>query len=445
MKPFRDTPLQGASPLKFNPKLSWEFLSADEIADKTIRALRNHIKHVKEVSPYYKEAFWDIAADDIKHLDDFHRLAFTGRTSLAEHTAKFFAAAPGDIVETVATGGATGKPIFCPLTANDLERLAFSEALSFHSMGITPEDRVLLFVGLDRWTLGGMGYYRGLTLLGANTGRAGVATHDLCKQYIESFKPTILIGSPLYLRRMAIDMGKAGFATRGCGVTRLVCVGESLKNQDMEMNMAGKRLEELWGAKAFVSYTLTELEDSFCECTEQRGGHIHPELLYPEIVDDSGKPVADGVPGELVVTSFGIEGMPLVRYRTGDITFKLQGSCQCGRNSIRIGPILGRTNEMIRQRGVSVFPLTVTNALDEMDEINDYCIIIENDDAKSDRVSIHVAAAPSSVEKIANHIRDAAKVSFPILISNISTIQSMRGSWRRNVRIVDWRQQAHRR
>ena len=72
---------QGASPLKFNPKLSWEFLSADEIASKTIRALRNHIKHVKEVSPYYKEAFWDIAADDIKHLDDFHRLAFTGRTS----------------------------------------------------------------------------------------------------------------------------------------------------------------------------------------------------------------------------------------------------------------------------------------------------------------------------------------------------------------------------
>jgi phenylacetate-CoA ligase len=430
--------------LKFNPKLSWEFLSVDEIASKTIRALRNHIKHVKEVSPYYKETLWDIAADDIKHFDDFHRLAFTGRTSLAEHPAKFIAAVPQDIVETVATGGATGKPIFCPLTANDLDRLAFSEALSFHSMGITPDDRVLLFVGLDRWTLGGMGYYRGLTLLGANTGRAGVATHDLCRQYLESFKPTTLVGSPLFLRRMANDLAKSGFDTKGCGVNKLVCVGESLKNQDMAMNSVGKKLEERWGSKAFVSYTLTELEDSFCECTEQKGSHIHPELIYPEVIDENGKPVPDGTPGELVVTSFGIEAMPLVRYRTGDITFKLQGSCTCGRNSTRIGPIMGRTNEIIRQRGVSVYPLTVTNALDEMDEINDYVLIIESDDAKTDRVSIHVAAQPSTVEKIATHIREAAKVQFPILISNISTIQSMRGSWRRNVRIVDWRQQAHR-
>jgi phenylacetate-CoA ligase len=134
-----------------------------------------------------------------------------------------------------------------------------------------------------------------------------------------------------------------------------------------------------------------------------------------------------------------------VRYRTGDMTFKLQGSCACGRNAMRIGPIMGRSNEMIRQRGISVFPLTVTNALDEIDEINDYVIIIESDDAHTDRVSIHVAAQPSTVEKIANHVRDVAKVNFPILISNISTIQSMRGSWRRNVRIVDWRQQVQRR
>jgi phenylacetate-CoA ligase len=431
--------------LKFNPKLSWEFLSADEIASKTIRALRNHIKHVKEVSPFYKESFWDIAAEDIKHLDDFHRLGFTGRTSLAEHSAKFIAVAPEEIVETVATGGVSGKPIFCPLTANDLDRLAFSEALSFHSMGITPSDRVLLFVGLDRWTLGGMGYYRGLTLLGANTGRAGVATHDLCRQYIESFKPTTLVGSPLFLRRMAMDFEKTGFNAATCGVNKLVCVGESLRNQDMKMNSVGKKLEEQWGSKAYVSYTLTELEDSFCECTEQKGSHVHPELIYPEIIDESGKPVPDGTPGELVVTSFGIEGMPLVRYRTGDMTFKLQGSCACGRNAMRIGPIMGRSNEMIRQRGISVFPLTVTNALDEIDEINDYVIIIESDDAHTDRVSIHVAAQPSTVEKIANHVRDVAKVNFPILISNISTIQSMRGSWRRNVRIVDWRQQVQRR
>jgi phenylacetate-CoA ligase len=431
--------------LKFNPNLSWEFLSADEIAAKTLRALRNHVKHVKEVSPYYKEVLWDIAPEEVKSVDDFNRLPFTGRTALAGHAAKFVTVGAGEVVETVATGGATGKPIFCPLTANDLDRLAFSEALSFHSVGISAEDRVLLFVGFDRWSLAGIGYYRGLTLIGANTGRAGMVSHDLCKQYVESFKPTVIIGTPSFFRRMALDVTKTGFNAKASSIAKLICVGESLKNQSMEMNTIGARLQELWGAKAYVSYTITELADSFCECSEQRGGHTHPELIYPEIIDELGHHVTDGTPGELVATSLGVEGMPLVRYRTGDITFMVPGSCSCGRNSVRIGPILGRTSEMIRIKGASVFPLTITNALDEIDEINDYIIIIESDDGLTDRVSIHVAAQPSTVEQIANHVRSVVHVNFPILISNISTIQSMRGASRRHVRIVDWRQQALRR
>jgi phenylacetate-CoA ligase len=431
--------------VQFNPKLSWEFLSADEIAAKTLRALRNHIKHVKEVSPYYKEAFWDVNPEDIKHFEDFKRLPFTGRSSLTEHGAKFVAVDPREIVETVATGGTIGRPIYFPLTANDLDRLAFSEALSFHGMGITPDDRVLLFTPFDHLSLSGIGCFRGLTLLGANTARAGVVPYDLCKEYLEQFKPTVITGSPLFLRRCAVEIAKTGYKVNDGRVKKLICLGESLKCQDMTMNSLGKKLQELWGANAMVSYTLTETADALCECTEQKGGHSHPELLHIEIVDENGKSLEDGIPGELVITSLGIEGMPLARYRTGDITFKVPGVCPCGRNSVRIGPILGRCTEVIRLKTGSIYPLTLTNALDEMDEINDYVIILESDDSHTDRVSIHVAAQPSIVEKIASHVRNLAKVHFPILISNISTIQSMRGSGRRNTRIVDWRQQHQRR
>jgi phenylacetate-CoA ligase len=427
----------------FNPKLSWEFLSTDEIASKTLRALHNHIRHVRGVSPYYKEVLWDIAADDLKKIDDFNRLPFTSRNSLSEHPERFTAVAPQAVVETVATGGATGRPIFCPLTANDLDRLAFSEALSFHSMGITAEDRVLLFLDMDRWSLSGVGCYRGFTLLGANTGRAGVIPHDLCRQYLETFKPTVLAGAPSFLRRLAVDLGKTGFKSKESGIQKLICTGESLKTREMETNTIGKHLEESWGAMAYVNYTITEIGDAFCECAERKGSHTHPELIYTEIVDENGNPVPDGTAGELVVTSLGVEAMPLVRYRTGDITFRVPGVCPCGRNSVRIGPILGRTNEIIKTKsGALVYPLTITNALDEMDEINDYVVILENDDAQSDRLSIHVATKPSAIEKIANHVRTAAQVSFPILISNISTIQSIRGNWRRQIRIVDWRQRA---
>jgi phenylacetate-CoA ligase len=432
--------------LKFNPKLSWEFLSADEIASKTLRALRNHIKHVKEVSPYYKESLWDIAPENIRKIDDFTRLPFTSRVSLAGHTERFTAVAPQVVVETVATGGSTGHPIFCPLTANDIERLAFSEALSFHGMGISADDKALLFLDFDRWSLAGIGCYRGLTLLGANTGRAGVAAYDHCRQYLETFRPTVLAGTPSFLRRLALDLDKSGYKFSESGIQKLICVGESLKNREMATNVIGKRLEDIWGALAFDNYTITEINDSFCECSERKGAHTHPELIFTEIVDEQGRPVPDGAPGELVATTLGIEGMPLVRYRTGDITFRVPGVCSCGRNSSRIGPILGRTHEIIRmKKGGLVYPLTITNALDEMDEINDYILILENDDPYSDRVTVHVATKPSAIEKIANRLRSIAQAGFPILISNLSTIQSMRGNWRRQVRIVDWRQQAQQR
>ena len=159
----------------------------------------------------------------------------------------FMAAEPAAVVETVATGGATGKPIFIGLTANDIERLAFSQALSFHSMGLSSEDRALLLMGMDRWSLAAMGYYRGLMLLGVNIGRAGPSTPDLCRQYCESFKPSVLLAAPSTLRRMTIDMIKASFHTNESGVTRIVCTGESLKKQDMAMNALGTRLQECQG------------------------------------------------------------------------------------------------------------------------------------------------------------------------------------------------------
>ncbi len=426
--------------MNFNPGLSWEFLSADEIAAKTVRALRNHIHYVKENSPYYREALCGFAPEDLQTLDDVLRLPLTDRAVLADGAATI-AVASHAIIETVATSGATGKPIFIGLTGSDLDRFAFSEALSFNAMGISADDRVLLLVGMDGMSLPSLGYYRGLTLLHATIGRAGLPSYQLCREYLEGFRPTALLGAPSFLRRIALDLTKSGFRPAECGVRKIVCVGESLKNADMTMNATGKKLEESWNARAFCSYAITELADSFADCGERTGGHTHPELLYAEIIDTNGNPVPDNTPGELVATTFGIEGMPLVRYRTGDITFRLPGACACGRNSARIGPILGRMDEMLKANGQSVFPLVVTAALDEMDEIGDYVISIGGDHT-GDRVTIHVAAQPSAVERIANHVRSAARVSFPILISNVSTIQAMRGAWRRNARIIDERHSA---
>ncbi|MBN1601177.1 MAG: AMP-binding protein [Chitinispirillaceae bacterium] len=425
--------------MAFKPEFSWEFLPSDEIAAKTLRALRNHVSHVKEVSPFYQEAYAAIEPGDITTIEDFQRIPFTNKEHIARHYQHFQAVSAEKIVETVVTSGSTGVPVPLTLTSNDLERLAYNEALSFHSIGVKQGDPVHILVSLDRLFIAGIAYYRGLSLLGANTMRVGVLPLEMQKYYLDFFKPQVLVGVPTFLKKLGKELNELKFDTSACSVKKLVCVGESLKTASMEPNALASTLEQLWGADVYSSYTSTELSASYCECQAHQGGHSHPELVYTEIVDDKGVVVPDGTPGELVATPLGVEGIPLVRFKTGDITFRISETCSCGRNSVRIGPILGRKSQIIKIKGTTIFPLTLTNVLDAIDTINDYIIVLENEDARSDRVSIHVAAPPSSVEQIANQLRVATRINFPVLVSNVNTIQSFRGISRKKTRIVDWR------
>jgi phenylacetate-CoA ligase len=215
--------------------------------------------------------------------------------------------------------------------------------------------------------------------------RVGVLPLEMQKYYLDFFKPQVLVGVPTFLKKLGKELNELKFNTSACSVKKLVCIGESLKTASMEPNALASALELLWGAEVYSSYTSTELSVSYCECQARQGCHSHPELVYTEIVDDKGVVVPDGTPGELVATPLGVEGVPLARFKTGDITFRMSETCSCGRSSVRIGPILGRKSQMIKVKGAAIFPLTLTNVLDAIDTINDYIIILENEDAHSDR------------------------------------------------------------
>jgi len=422
--------------------LSWEFLSADEIEARSVRALRNHVRHVKEASPFYRETLAGVQPEEIFTLQDFECLPLTSKQTLVERTPDFLAVAPDEVVETVVTSGSTGNPLVFSLTSNDLDRLSFNEALSFNGMGVTSADRAQVIVSLDRLFIAGMAYYRGLVLLGANTMRIGVQSLDMQMHYLDLLKPTVVVGVPSFLKKLAVELGKKGFDTRKASVRKIACIGESIRGQDMALNAVGAALEDLYAAKVYSTYGNTELAVAYCECIEQKGGHGRPELVYTEIVDEQGNPVPDGTAGELVATPLGVEAVPLVRYRTGDITFKVPGACSCGRNSCRIGPILARKSQMIKVKGTTVYPLTITAALDELDFVDDYVIVLEGDESLSDQAVIHVAAPAPRVEAIAGHLRARARVSLPVLISNAPTIKALRGDSRKKVRIVDRRKRA---
>lgn len=423
----------------FRPELSWEFLSADEIEAKSVRAVRNHVRHVKEVSPYYQNALFDVFPEDIKTADDIRRLLCTERSALSEDRELFLSVVPEQVVETMVTSGITGAPIVFSYTATDIERLAFSHALSFHSAGITPKDRALLLVTCDRLSLTGMACYRGLTLLGAATGRCGTGAADVLRRSLELVKPTVIVGVPTALLRLAKELTKQGFDAKASSVQTIICVQESIRGQDMELNAVGTALEDVYNAKVVSCYAATESSVSYCECAVHYGGHAHPELVYSEILDARGAAVQTGGVGELVVTPLGVEGVPLVRYRTGDVTFTVPGVCACGRNSLRIGPILGRASQVFTVKGAAVYPLVITNVLDAVDGIEDYVIVVENDESGADRVELHVATQPMNMQTINTQLRAQAKLQLPVLISNVPTIHHIRGKNAAKIRVIDRR------
>jgi phenylacetate-CoA ligase len=341
----------------------------------------------------------------------------------------------------VATRGLTGLPLVFILSQGDLDRLAFNGALAFNAIGLTGEDRVQILLTLDALLIAGMSYYRGLNALGINTSRIGHIPFEKQKHYIELLKPTVLLGTPSYLKVFGQRLVESGFDLPNSSIEKIFCVGESIRNEALELNNMGKTVHELFNAQLFSGYGVTEFSVSYCECSEQNGCHAHPELILTEIVDEDGNPVPDGTVGELVGTPLGVEGVPLLRYRTGDITFKLSGTCSCGRNSDRIGPILKRKSQIIKLKDKTVYPLAITGALDELDYIQDYVLMIEGKESFPDQATLHIVAPVTRLDSITAHLREKAQLSIPILISNSATINSFRGGTRREVKIIDKRNQ----
>ena len=425
--------------MAFRHDFSWEFKSKDEITARSIRAIRNHINFLKTDSFFYKEHLADIDSDSITSVEDIALIPLTDRNIISENIEKFYAAKPQQIAETVLTSGSTGRQLPIVFTEVDLDRLAYSMALLFNAAGISNKDTAQILVSMDYLSFFSMALYRGLVTLGVNTTRAGIPQTAAQQNYLSWVKPTVLVGVPSFLKKLGLKLAHEGFDIRASTVQKIFCIGESIRDEDLNMNNLGKRLQDLFNAQVFSLYGTTETSVLYGECEERNGSHSQPELVYTEIIDESGFPVPDGTPGELVVTPLGVEGMPLLRYRTGDITFKIPDSCKCGRHSDRIGPILSRKSQVIKYKGKILFPRLITSALDELDFIEDYVVMLEGKEAPAAQISIHIASHPSKVDIIHTYLRKNVKVTVPVLISNVTTINSIRGNNKKKIRIIDKR------
>ena len=393
------------------------------------KKLQEVLTYVNEHSAFYKRLFKEhnINVSAIKTLSDLTKLPTTCKDDLQRNNDAFRCVPKSAIVDYASTSGTLGTPVTFGLTDNDLNRLAYNEAISLACAGIKKGDVVQLMTTIDRRFMAGLAYFLGVRQLGASIVRVGAGIPELQWDSIRLYEPTYLIAVPSFLLKMIAYAEKNGIDYEVSSVKGVVCIGESLRNQDFSNTLLAEKIAEKWkGIKLYSTYASTEMSTTFTECEYQQGGHHHPELIITEVLDDAGNRVGENESGELTITTLGVEAMPLVRFRTGDIVTMHTGTCACGRNTARVSPVLGRKQQMIKYKGTTLYPPVLMDLLTNFEEIENYIIEISTNSILTDEILIRIGTrTPTEAlkERISNHFRAKIRVVPKIEYCDIAELE----------------------
>lgn len=393
------------------------------------KKLQEVLAYVNEHSAFYKRLFKEhnINVSAIKTLSDLTKLPTTCKDDLQRDNDAFRCVPKSAIVDYASTSGTLGTPVTFGLTDNDLNRLAYNEAISLACAGIKKGDVVQLMTTIDRRFMAGLAYFLGVRQLGASIVRVGAGIPELQWDSIRLYEPTYLIAVPSFLLKMIAYAEKNGIDYEASSVKGVVCIGESLRNQDFSNTLLAEKIAEKWkGIKLYSTYASTEMSTTFTECEYQQGGHHHPELIITEVLDDAGNRVGENESGELTITTLGVEAMPLVRFRTGDIVTMHTGTCACGRNTARVSPVLGRKQQMIKYKGTTLYPPVLMDLLTNFEEIENYIIEISTNSILTDEILIRIGTrTPTEAlkERISNHFRAKIRVVPKIEYCDIAMLE----------------------
>lgn len=385
-----------------------EFESVETIKEYQNRKLQAALRYLDTRSVFYRKMFKEngINIQQITTVEDLVNLPFTEKKDLQLYNQEFLCVAPEKIVDYVTTSGTLGDPVTFGCTDSDLERLAYNEMKSFSCAGIKPGNIVQLMTTLDKRFMAGLAYFLGIRKLGASVIRVGNGMPELQWDTINRLKPDTIMCVPSFILRLIEYAEKNGIDYNNSSIRRIIGIGEGLRDQNFNLNLLGKRIKEKWDVDLFATYSSTEMGATFSECPYGCGGHVHPELIIVEIIGEDNLPVKDGEAGEVVITTLGVEGMPLLRFKTGDISSKIVEQCRCGRNSYRLTPLVGRKNNMIKLKGTTIYPPAINDVLDNTPYVVNYVVIVQNSYAGTDEVIVKVGVASGQTFDLVKDLKD---------------------------------------
>ncbi len=396
------------------PKI--ETQSPQEIKAFQEELLKKQLIYLQEKSVYYSNLFRERKIDihQIQTLEDLVKLPVTTKDELQKFNDDFLCVTRSQIADYVTTSGTSGDPVWIALTDQDLDRLAYNEELSYQCAGLTKSSIIQLTTTIDRRFMAGLAYFLGARKAGIAIIRVGSGVPELQWDTIRRIQPDTLICVPSFLLKM-IEFAEAnGIDYQNSSVKKAICIGEPLRNQDFSDNVLATKIQSKWPIELYSTYASTEMGTAFTECEAGKGGHQHPELIICEFLDENNQPVPKGEAGELVITTLGVEGMPLLRYKTGDILQPHDEKCSCGRSTLRLGPLVGRKQQMIKYKGTSLYPPSLLDLLNDFEEVRHYVIEVFSSEIDEDEIQVLVHSSDESdemLDKIKDRFRAKVRVS----------------------------------
>ncbi|HHY00531.1 MAG TPA: phenylacetate--CoA ligase [Methanothermobacter sp.] len=385
-----------------------ECMSVQEREELQLKRLQEVVKKAYDNVPYYHHRFDQEGVDpeDIQNLKDIEKLPFTSKNDLRDaYPFGMFAVPSDDIVEVHTSSGTTGKPTVSGYTEKDINIWSEVMARALSMAGATRKDIIQNCYGYGLFT-GGLGIHYGTQKVGATVIPISAGNTQRQIEIMQDFQTTIITCTPSYALYLAEVLEKEGISTRDLKLKAGV-LGAEMWTEEMR-NQIEKRLN----LSALNIYGLTEIIGPGVaqECEVKKGLHIFDDHFYPEIIDPTTlETLPHGEKGELVLTTLTREGMPIIRFRTKDITALHNGACECGRTNIKMDRITGRSDDMLKIRGVIVYPSQIERALLKIPGMEPVYQIVITRPQQLDELEVHVETSPALFSDEVKHVEQVKK------------------------------------
>ncbi len=410
------------------------------MTEEKFAEIQKLLDRVFHCSPFYRKIFarYGVERGDIRTPEDFEKLPFTDKNDLREAYPLGLQAVPDEeVVRIHSSSGTTGDPVIIPYTRQDVDDWAEMFARCYRIAGVTNRDVVQITPGYGLWTAG-IGFQAGAERLGAMAVPMGPGNTDKQFRMMIDLKSTVLCSTSSYALLIAEEAEKRGILGK-------LHLKKGIIGSERWGELMKKRIQDKLGIELFDIYGLTEVYGPGIgiDCSYHQGIHYFDDFLYFEIIDSTtGKRVPDGKWGELVITTLKKQAAPLVRYRTHDITRFIPGKCPCGRKYPRIGRIMGRTDDMIKVKGVNIYPGQVEDVLKSCRGVSsEYQIHIRHENGR-DVLRLKVEKKPGAgKEAVEREVTAAFKNQIGIrILTEAVELGELPRSEKKSQRVFDYRQ-----